>query len=130
MLVAKWPDEAPERWGDFTESEMACRCGCGALPDTAWMERLQQIRTAVGRPFNVTSGARCPAYNATVSKTGRDGPHTTGLAVDIACESVLAYAIVDEAMKAGVRRIGIQQKGSGRFVHLDVVTGPAVIWTY
>jgi zinc D-Ala-D-Ala carboxypeptidase len=131
MLVTEWPDDAATRWPSFTTAEMACKCGCGALPAHGFMDRLQYVRTSADRPFVITSGARCPAHNSTVSRTtGRDGPHTTGLAVDIACNATLAFEIVQAALANGVRRIGIKQQGSGRFVHLDVVPGPAVIWTY
>ncbi len=130
MLVTEWPDDAATRWPSFTAAEMTCKCGCGALVAHGFMDRLQYVRTTADRPFVITSGARCAEYNATVSQTGRDGPHTTGLAVDIACDATLAYEIVQAALANGIKRIGIKQKGPGRFVHLDVVPGPAVIWTY
>ena len=49
-----------------------------------FLEKLQTIRDLYGKPIRLNSGYRCPEFNATISKTGPDGPHTTGRAVDIA----------------------------------------------
>tara|TARA_R110000822_G_scaffold13977_7_gene49289 strand:- start:2144 stop:2386 length:243 start_codon:yes stop_codon:yes gene_type:complete len=47
---------------------------------------------------------------------------TTGKAVDILASGEKALEIVRVAQKHGIQRIGIQQKGSGRFIHLDGCT--------
>lgn len=133
MLVSSWPEDAAERWPNFTAAEMECRCGCGALPDPQLMDVLQMLRDLVGAACAVSSGARCAAHNEAVSDTGPNGPHTTGLAADIACRGVHARAVLDAAVRLGVPRIGISQAGepAGRFIHLDLLAGRgAPLWTY
>ena len=116
----------------FTEQELACKCGCGkADMDPAFMAKLNEIRRIVARPFAVTSAYRCPDYNDQVSKTGRNGPHTTGRAIDIRADSRLRYEIMAEARNQGITRFGIART----FIHIDDLTEAAgfdgrVIWTY
>ena len=47
---------------------------------------MQEARGELG-PLKITSGYRCSEHNASISKTGPTGPHTTGAAVDLAVES-------------------------------------------
>lgn len=103
----------------FSHAELACKCGCGMLPAQDFMDKVEALRVAVGFPMRVTSAARCPAHNARVSGTGRTGPHTTGRAIDLGVSHAQAHAVLSEAVKAGFTGIGVQQKGGGRFIHLD-----------
>ena len=123
-----WP------YPNFSKEEMACKCGCGGLPEHSFMRRLQALRDTVGFPLPVTSGFRCPEYNNQVSSTGRHGPHTTGRAVDLGVSRRKAYEVVDECFGLGFTGIGVAQKGGGRFVHLDDLEIPAyprpTIWSY
>ena len=105
----------------FQEPEMQCQCGCGrADMDADFMEALQAIRQALGT-LRVSSGFRCPEYNARVSTTGQTGPHTTGRAVDLQVMGGRAYALIAVAQAHGMTGLGISQKGARatRFVHLD-----------
>jgi len=113
---------APWRWPHFTPDELRCRCGCGRVdmaPD--FLDRLEQLRVAFGRPLSVCSGFRCPAHNANplVSHSGDRGPHTTGRAVDIRIGRGDAYALNALAPALGFTGIGFAQKGDARFIHLD-----------
>ena len=98
------------------------------------LDLLQQIRTATGIPMPVTSGYRCPEYNERVSTTGRDGPHTLGLAVDIRIYGESAFILVHTAMDAGFTGVGLRQIGDyyGRFIHLDTMESGLRprLWTY
>ena len=110
------------RWPNFAEREFRCRCGCGRAEMAAdFLDRLQAIRDRLGRPLAVSSGCRCPDYNARVSTTGRDGPHTTGRAADIAVAGADAEFVESVARALGMTGRGVKQHGpwAGRFLHLD-----------
>ena len=84
--------------------------------DSGFLLALDTIRDEVGEPLTITSGFRCNDYNDRISSTGRNGPHTTGQAVDIACNnSALRMKIVSVALEQKIGRIGIARS----FVHLD-----------
>ena len=91
------------------------------LPDPVFMEKIEKIRVACGFPIPVTSGARCKAYNAKVSDSGPNGPHTTGRAIDLGVQGSLALLVVKQAFLHGITGIGVKQHGphTKRFVHLD-----------
>lgn len=115
----------------FSDAELTCKCGCGMLPQQTAVDRLELLRGSCGFPFPVTSGARCPTYNASVSSTGEDGPHTTGRAFDIAVSHEQAYILVKRALEVGYTGIGVSQKGNSRFIHLDdLALGRPRIWSY
>lgn len=96
------------------------------------MNKLQKMRDLCGFPFKINSGFRCPDYNEKISSTGRTGPHTKGRAVDIGVEGTKAYLVVDAAYEVGMTGIGFQQKGGGRFIHVDDLTTPPRpnVWSY
>lgn len=119
----------------FSDAELACPCGCGMLPEHDFMDKLETIRVAYGKPMKVNSAARCPAYNEKVSSTGRTGPHTTGRAIDIGVSGSDAHRLLRVAMRHGnFTGIGVQQKGPhvSRFLHFDDLTGEnrPWIWSY
>lgn len=120
-------------WDDypnFERHEFECQCGCGQAPmDPLFMARLQSLRTLLATPFAISSGYRCPDHNARVSSTGRTGPHTTGKAADIAVMRTVAHKVLTQAFQM-FPRIGVNQKGKGRFVHVDSVEGPPTVWSY
>lgn len=120
---------------NFTADEFKCRC-CGIEEMNAkTMLNLQELRTAAGFPFVITSGYRCPQHNANVSSTGLLGPHTTGQAVDIACRGIEARTLIVMHDAFGFTGLGVKQKGDGRFIHLDDLREPAHsprpwVWSY
>ena len=106
----------------FSDDELRCKCGCGkALMDEDFMRKLVSLRELAGFSFNLTSAYRCPMHNENVSHTGRDGPHTTGRAVDIALWGGQANWLIAHAGMHGMTGIGVKQKGhySSRFIHVD-----------
>lgn len=122
------------KWPDFSPKEMACR-GSGKLKiDVEFMTKLQDLRYACGFPFRITSGYRSPKYNSLVSGTGMTGPHTTGKAVDIAVSRTQAFIVLQNCFIYGFTGIGVSQKGSSRFIHLDTLPGDKIlrptIWSY
>jgi uncharacterized protein YcbK (DUF882 family) len=122
------------RWADFHPDE--ADGGVGMLAYN-FLDRLQMLRAMYGKPMIVTSAYRSPEHNARVSSTGRDGPHTTGRAVDVLVMGGDALALVALAVECGFTGVGLSQKGNhgSRFVHLDDLPQTATrprpwVWTY
>jgi uncharacterized protein YcbK (DUF882 family) len=132
MTEPAW-DEFP----DFARHEFECHCGCGGADmDPSFMRCLQRLRSHLQIPLIVTSGFRCPEYNAEVSDTGRDGPHTYGKASDLKISGADCFRLTAAAPDLGFTGLGFKQHGDhdGRFVHLDTMQGEngwprPTIWT-
>jgi zinc D-Ala-D-Ala carboxypeptidase len=103
----------------FSNAELACKCGCGMLPQRDFMDKVERLRVKCGFPLPVTCGARCTKHNDSVSHTGTDGPHTTGRAIDFGVQGQQALQVIRYALELGFTGIGLNQKGAGRFVHID-----------
>lgn len=117
----------------FTRREIECKCGCGAIPQTLLMRKIREIRERLEKPIVITSAMRCPEHNRKVSKSGATGPHTTGLAVDIACNGLEAFDIIGIAFELDVQGIGINMHGPAKFLHLDWCGEPLPrprVWSY
>lgn len=130
----------------FKLSEFACKhCGQNHMQES-FIHKLDALRDLCKFPLIVTSGYRCPIYNARVSTTGDAGPHTTGRAADLSVSRSKAFWLLhwvgvmnEAARKAGkppaFTGIGTQQKGDARFIHLDDLTEPGhtprpAVWSY
>lgn len=107
----------------FSLAEFACKgvgcCGRSSKMDQWFLQELDELRSRYGKPLIVSSGYRCPVHNSRVSSTGKAGPHTTGRAADFAVDRGNALALLRVAIDMGFTGIGVQQKGGGRFLHLD-----------
>lgn len=119
----------------FQVSEFSCKgsncCGGANLMQSAFLEELDELRHRCGFPFVITSGFRCPVHNARVSSTGSTGPHTTGRAADIAVSHERATEVLQHALAMKFTGFGVNQKGGGRFLHLDTLGRPTrTIWSY
>ena len=121
------------RWPNFSIDELKCKhCGESKIVPE-FMDKLQALRKAYGKPMKITSAYRCPTHNKNVSTTGDDGPHTTGRAVDILCHGKDAFEIVRLATSLGFTGIGTKQKEQKdkRFIHLDdLADGRPTIFSY
>ena len=132
-------------WADirhFTPGEFACKCGAcdsdGTEMHLDFVAKLDDLRERMDIPFIVTSGYRCPDYNDRISTTGRNGPHTTGRAVDLSITGRLAFNLLRQCSLGGwMSGIGLNQRGphAKRFIHLDDLNGPdhphrPNVWTY
>lgn len=117
----------------FSDGELMCSCGCKGLPPKEFQDALERLRVSFGKPMRLSSAFRCPEYNAQVSSTGENGPHTRG-AVDVLAWGAEARSLVGAAIAMGWSGIGIAQSGPrrSRFVHLDTQAGPTRpwIWSY
>lgn len=122
-------------WEFFKLSEFACKhCGENKIRHE-FVDKLDLLRQRVDFPLIVTSGYRCPVHNARVSSTGTRGPHTTGWAADLGVDRERAYRVLEEALRMGFSGIGVNQKGGGRFIHLDMLpSAPGqprpTVWSY
>jgi len=119
----------------FTEEEMRCQCGCEQDGmHSEFMEKLTSLRADWGQPMTVTSGYRCPNHPIEAKKA-KPGTHASGRAVDIAVQGEDAYKFLCAALGHGFTGIGVNQKGSARFIHLDDLTRDEgwprpTIWSY
>lgn len=120
------------RWPNFSEAELACKHTGLCEMDPEFMDVLQAIRDEFG-PMRVTSGYRHPTHPVEARKGHATGEHTTGRCADIAVQGADALRLIKLALKHGVTRIGVQQKGAGRFIHLGLgapgLANPT-IWSY
>lgn len=76
----------PSAWEYFSLEELTCHCGCGQMKMQAdAMKKFVKLRRFFGGPLIVTSGYRCPEYDAKIGTSGSpgSGPHTEGVALDI-----------------------------------------------
>jgi zinc D-Ala-D-Ala carboxypeptidase len=122
-------DWAP--YPNFSEAEFKCKCCGDVRMHQGFMAKLQHLRSSYKRPMIITSGYRC-ANHPVEAKKPTPGVHSYGRAADIAVRGRDAYDLVSIAIRFGFTGIGIQQKGEGRFIHLDDSTSsnrPA-IWSY
>ena len=118
----------------FTDDELKCQhCGAEGI-DKYFMAKVDNLREELGFPFPVTSGYRCPEHPIEARKRA-PGAHTTGKAVDIGVSGNEAYILIEAAIRDNFTGIGINQKGDGRFIHLDIIphspSSPRPwIWSY
>jgi uncharacterized protein YcbK (DUF882 family) len=120
------------KYPNFKAEEFKCQhCGADGITEPL-VAKVQELRNRYGKPMRITSGYRCPKHPVEIVKTA-PGAHSLGLAADIGVEGAEAYQVLKIALELGFTGIGVQQKGSGRFIHLDIRTGqlptPAV-WSY
>lgn len=118
---------------NFSESEMKCSHTGKTEMNPLFMEWLQSLRNQFNRPFIITSAFRDVTHPIEAAKESR-GEHTYGCAVDIAIRGTEAQRLIALAYSMGCRRIGVQQKGSGRFIHLGMgnlyANLPEALWSY
>ena len=116
---------------NFKAEEFNCsHCGKNEMKPE-FLSKLQALRMAYGKPMRITSGYRCPEHPIEARKE-KPGSHAAGYAADIAVTGEQALRVIEVALRHGIKRIGVNQKGGGRFIHLD--TDPdrpsPAIWSY
>lgn len=122
---AHWRDVPPGfwRWPSFSPEEIACR-GTGALlVDEEALDRLQQLRTRLGKPVIVLSAYRSPEHNRKIGGE-KNSQHLQGKAFDV---SMANHAPL--AFEAAARAVGFSGFGAypdRNFMHVDI--GPARSW--
>lgn len=103
----------------FKVSEFKCPC-CGQIGIKEnlmkLIEALEKAREAAGVPFIITSGYRCPRYNAKIGGAERSA-HLISAAADIqAINESRRYSIIKGLFEANFGRIGIYPL----HVHADI----------
>lgn len=122
------------RYKNFSADEFKCS-HCGENKMTAeFMDKLQHLRTSFNKPMTITSGYRCPKHPIEAAKP-TPGAHASGQAADIALQGADAHRLLQLALELGFTGIGVQQKGSGRFIHLDTIPNQPefprpTVWSY
>lgn len=120
------------KYPNFKAAEFKCsHCGAEGITEEL-VARLQALRTEYGKPLAVTSGYRCPQHPEEAKKSV-PGAHALGAAADLGVQGADAYSVLRLAFKHGFTGIGVQQKGSGSFIHLDVAANQLprpTVWSY
>ena len=107
--------------GDLTQNfsawEFRCQCGCGKEDiDIELVDRLQLMRSLLGRGFTPTSGVRCVEHNRAEGGV-ENSTHVRCIAADIPYnDSVDCGTKLNAAISAGFRAIGFGRN----FLHLDL----------
>ena len=124
---------------ELIKSETAIRRGINNTPSSSVVENLQQLVTNVLQPIRdkfgpitVTSGYRSAQLNVAIGGSATSD-HVLGMAADIGVQGAEAYRVLALACKHGFSGIGVQQKGTGRFIHVDVATTELPrpnVWSY
>jgi uncharacterized protein YcbK (DUF882 family) len=123
-----WTKYAPY----FTEDEFRCHYTgkCDMKPE--FMDKLLAIRIEYNKPMKITSGYRDRTNPIEVNKH-TTGEHTMGVCCDVGVSGEDAVRLLEIALRHGITRVGVQQKGEGRFLHIGIGGGdlpnPA-IWSY
>ena len=111
------------RWPNFSPAEIACR-GTGAiLIHEAALDRLQALRSRLGKPLIVNSAYRSPEHNARVRGAKRS-KHLEGTAFDISMANH-DPAVFEKAARTE-NFLGFGTYPRSGFMHIDL--GPARRW--
>ena len=110
---SEWKTE----WKNFALDEFKCSCCSKVKIDAAMIDLVQSARDELG-PLSITSAYRCPSHNASVSKTGGSGPHTTGHALDIGVKDSRHRKQLIDYFATKVTGLGVAKS----FIHIDNLT--------
>lgn len=108
----------------FSVKELSCPCCGKANMDMHFVEALDRLREAYGKPLSLSSGYRCAEHNRAVGGAAQS-QHLQGNAVDIPVSSKeTRYQLVKLALLQGFTGI----ECSPVHVHLDRRSGPAIMF--
>lgn len=112
---------------NFHSDEFRCKCKVhGLAQDNGWcdgevwvhrelVDRLQRLRDLVGSPVVVTSGCRCPRYNAWIGGVPMS-QHKRGTAADIVVDGYKPRQLEEVAKTVGFTWTKVYPT----FLHVDV----------
>lgn len=124
-MYQSWRDVPKDkwRWKNFSPREMACKGTGSLLLDEVAMDKLQQLRDALGVPLIVVSAYRSPEHNRAVGGA-KNSYHMKGVAFDIQMANHDPMLFEVAAREIGFRGFGYYPKQG--FMHIDL--GPARKW--
>lgn len=124
-VYASWRDFplGEWRWPNFSPQEMASKGEGELLIDPGSMDKLQALRTALGKPLLITSAYRSLAHNRKIGSKDTS-QHRLGKAFDVMMTNQDPAAFERAARAVGFTGIGHYPKSG--FMHID--TGPARRW--
>lgn len=123
-----------DRWDNFTKEELICSHTGLENPNVgifvSLMDDVQEIRSYVGVPFEVTSAYRHPTHPEEASR-GKQGQHTKA-AIDIRVPIEYCHIVLEKAFELGFTGIGVNLTGdlNQRFIHLDKRSSKPRVWSY
>jgi uncharacterized protein YcbK (DUF882 family) len=101
----------------FSRSEFECKCGCGFnTVDVELIDALEKVRGYFDTPITITSGCRCPDYNAYVGGS-QNSQHLLGRAADIVLNLVASSEVQDFLKSEYPDSLGIGSYDN--FTHVD-----------
>lgn len=111
----------------LTWEEIRCKCGeCDGgditQATTLLFEKIRSVCTMCAGhdvPITVNSGYRCPAHNCKVAHTGEHGPHTKGIALDLACPAGMTLDEFHGVCLACNPEGGVGFYRGKKFIHVD-----------
>jgi len=109
----------------FKDSELACKCGCGAMPEEIAVERLYALRLIYRNPIRITSGKRCSDHNANIGGS-KHSKHVAGIAFDCVVPKIDELNFICLAKLCGFNGVGFKDN---IFVHIDARSTDAM-WGY
>lgn len=119
----KWTPDEKVRWRHFAPTELDCKGNGNYYHDPQFLDRLESLRVAMGRPLVINSAHRSEGHNARVGGVP-NSMHRT-IAVDISLTGHDRVKLVREAIRAGFTGIGF----GATFLHLDCRPRPTA-WRY
>lgn len=110
----------------FKTSDFDCQETGENEMDPEFIRKVDELRSALGRPLIVTSGYRSPTHSLEAKKE-KPGTHAQGIACDIKVSNgAERRALVKQAFYLGFTGIGVAKT----FVHVDTRTTTPVLWAY
>ena len=103
---------------NFKAAEFDCKQTGENEMEPVFMARLQALRTEFGKPIRINSGYRSPRHSIEARKA-EPGAHASGRSCDVAVQGGDALRLIELAVRHGFTGIGVSQKGTSRFIHLD-----------
>lgn len=129
QIVTDWSKYAPY----FTEDEFRCKHTGKCRMREDYMDKLLAVRIEYGKPMKISSGYRDKTHPIEAKKGGLSGEHTIGTCCDVSVQGAAAVRLLTIALRHGMTRVGVQQKGSGRFLHIGIGGGGLpnpTMWSY
>jgi zinc D-Ala-D-Ala carboxypeptidase len=112
------------RWPNFSPEEIACRGTGKILINELALDRLQHLRSIIGKPMIVTSAYRSPEHNRTLKGAAANSRHMIGDAFDVSMANQDPHDFEAAARACGFTAFGYYP--SSNFMHIDC--GPSRTW--